>query len=112
MKKAYEDAISGIVPMDTAPLDPKEKGKGIMGLKRKEVEGPSAMPKKKKKKVTITAPQEPAMTDDEYDIIAARIHEKMKDIFDVMQTSQDQLQSTIDKQMSELKALTEKTATI
>ena len=34
----------------------------------------------------------------------------MQDRFDAMQTSQNQLQSTIDKQLEELKALTERTA--
>ena len=33
MKKAYEDAISGIVLVDTAPLDPKDKGKEKVGFK-------------------------------------------------------------------------------
>ena len=36
----------------------------------------------------------------------------MQDSFQVMQTSQDKLQSTIDKQLLELKALMEKTATM
>ena len=73
MKKAYEDATSGIVPVDTAPIEPKDKGKGQVGFKRKDTEGPSAPAKKKKKNVTIVEPQEPAMTEDEYDLITARI---------------------------------------
>ena len=52
MKKAYEDATSGIVPVDTAPLDPKDKGKEKVGFKRKDAKGHSAPVKKKKKKVT------------------------------------------------------------
>ena len=36
----------------------------------------------------------------------------MQDSFQAMQTSQDKMQSTIDKQLLELKALTEKTTTM
>ena len=89
MKKVYEDATSGIVPVDTTPLEPTDKGKEKVGFKRKDAEGTSIAPKKKKKKVTIIEPKEPAMTQDEYDLIAARIQEQMNKIFDAMQTSQD-----------------------
>ena len=77
MKKAYEDAISGIVLVDIAPLDPADKGKEKVGFKRKDAEGPSAPAKKKKKKVTIVEPQEPTMTQDEYNLITVRIQEQM-----------------------------------
>ena len=97
MKKSQEDALSGIIPVDTALIDPSDKGKEQIGYKRKDAEGPSAPPKKKKKKVTIVVPPEPAMTEDEYNLIASRIHEKMQEKFDAMQSSQDQLQSTLDK---------------
>ena len=55
---------------------------------------------------------ETALTEDDYDLISARLKEEMCDSFQAMQTSQDKLQSTIDKQLLELKALTEKTATM
>ncbi len=78
MSQIYEDFSSGIIPADTAPSDPKDKGKEQVGYKRKDTEGPSAPPKKKKKKtVTFVEPQEPTMTEDEYDLIAERIHEKI-----------------------------------
>ncbi len=60
--KALEDATSDIVPVDTAPLDPKDKEKGKVGFKSKDAEVPSAAPKKKNK-VTITPPPEAKMPD-------------------------------------------------
>ena len=97
MTKALEDAISGIVPVDTAPfedigpLDPVDKGKGKVGGKRKTTEGTSAAAKKKKKVTIAPTPPEVAMTEDEYDLIAARIQEQMNKRFNAMQTLQDQL---------------------
>ncbi len=84
MTKALEDAISGIVPVDTTPLDPVDKGEGKVGIKRKTTEGPSAAVKKKKK-VTITpTPPEAAMTEDEHGLITARIQKKLNERFDAM----------------------------
>ena len=46
----------------------------------------------KRKKSKATKPTlETALTDDDYDQIAARLKEEMKDTFQVMQTSQDKL---------------------
>ena len=45
-------------------------------------------------------------------MITSILKDEMRDSFQAMQTSQDKLQSTIDKQLLELKALTEKTATM
>ena len=75
--KALEDATSGIVPVDTTLLDPKDKGKGKIGFKRKDAEAPLAAQKKKKKVKFATPPAEATMTDDEYDLIASRLQEKM-----------------------------------
>ena len=86
MKKMYEDITSGIVLVDTAPVEPEGKGKEKVGSKIKDAEGPSA-PQKKKKTVTITQLAQPAMTEVEYDLIAARIHEKIKERFNALQTS-------------------------
>ena len=52
------------------------------------------------------------MTEDEYDLIAARIQEKMQEKFAAILSSQDLLHSNIDKQLVEIKAITEKTASI
>ena len=51
-KKALEDATAGNVPADTTPIDPLDKGKGQVGVKRKDaVEVPLVA--QKKKKITI-----------------------------------------------------------
>ncbi len=86
MRKLYEDLSSGLIPVETTPADPKDKGKGQVGQKRKDAEGSSAslVKKKKRKAVTIVEPQEPTMTKDEYDLIAARIQEKMQEKFDAL----------------------------
>ena len=52
------------------------------------------------------------MTEDEYDLIAARIQEKMQEKFAAMQSSQDLFHSNLDKQLTELKAITERTASM
>ena len=94
-----------------------------MGVKRKDaVEVPPAAQKRKdavdlppsaqkRKKVKASNPTtETALTKDDYDLIASRLKKEMRDSFQAMQTLQDKLQSMIDKQLLELKALTEKTA--
>ena len=75
MRQLYEDLSSGLVPVEPAPADTKDKGKGQAGQKRKDAVGSSAplVKKKKNNTVTIVEPQEPTMTEDEYDLIAARI---------------------------------------
>ena len=87
MKKAYEDALSAIIPVDTTPLEPSEKGKEKMGYKRKDAEATAGPSKKKKKTVTIVEPQGSVMTEDEYDLIAARIQEQLNKRFDAMESS-------------------------
>ena len=52
------------------------------------------------------------MTEDEYDLIAARIQEKMQERFAAIQSSQELFHSNLDKQITELKAITEKTASM
>ena len=53
-----------------------------------------------------------ALTDDDYEQIAARLKDEMDDTFQAMQASQGKLQGAIDQQLAELKTLTEKTTTI
>ena len=85
-----------------------DKGKDKVGFKRKDaVEVPPAAQKRKKFKA-LNPTTETALTEDDYDQIAARLKEDMRDSFQAMQTSQDKLQSTIDKQLLELKELTKK----
>ena len=106
--KALEDATAGNLLADTAPIDPLDKGKGQVGVKRKDaVEVPPAAQKKRKKVKSLMPTIDTTLTEDDYDLIAARLQEKMWDSFQVMQTSQDKLQSMIDKQLLELKALIE-----
>ena len=76
-KKALEDATSGNVPTDTAPIDPLDKGKDKVGFKRKDaVEVPRAAQKRKKVKSSMPT-TETALTEDDYDLIVARLKEEM-----------------------------------
>ena len=76
--------------------------------KRKDaVQVPPATQKRKKFKASMPT-TETTLTEDDYDLITARLKEEMRDSFQAMQKLQDKLQSTIDKQLLELKALTEK----
>ena len=124
-KKALEDATTANKPTDTPPLDQTDKGKEKVGSKRKdpqevppeaqktkngEEETPEAQ-KRKKSKSTKPA-LEIALTDDDYDQIATRLKEEMSDTFQAMQTSQNKLQGAIDKQLLELKELSDKAATM
>ncbi len=101
-------------PEEVPEIDPTDKGKEPLGSKRKSTEDPSAVPIKKKrtKKVTIQEPEATSMTEDEYDLIAARIQEKMQEKFAAMQSSQDLFHTNLDKQLTELKAITERTASM
>ena len=109
-KKELEDATTINVSADTTSIDPLDKGKDKVGFKRKDtVEVPPAAQKRKdveevppsaqkRKKFKASMPTiETALTEDDYDLIAARLKEEMRDSFQVMQTSQDKLQSMIDK---------------
>ena len=122
-KKALEDATA--VPPGTGQTDPMDKGKDKVGSKETDAEEvlPQAQKRKdaeevppnaqKRKKAKATKPTlETALTDDDYDQIAARLKEEMKDTFQAMQTSQDKLQRARDKQLLELKAITTKTVVI
>ena len=65
--------------------------------KRKDAEEePIEAPKRKKSKASKLA-LETALTDDDYEQIAARLKEEMKDSFEAMQLLQDKLQSTVEK---------------
>ena len=85
------------------PIDPLDKGKGQVGVERKDaVEVPPAAQKRKdavdvpppapkRKKVKASKPTiETTLTEDDYDLIIARL-EEMQDSFQAMQTSQDKL---------------------
>ena len=110
-KKALEDAIVGTIPTDTAPIDPLDKGKDKVGFKRKDVvEVPPAAQKKRKKVKSSMPTTQTTLTEDDYDLIAAILKEEIQDSFQAMQELHDKLQSMIDKQLLELKALTKKIA--
>ena len=100
-KKELEDAMAGIVLADTALIDPLDKGKDNVGSKRKyavevppaaqkrkyAVEVPPAAQKKRKQFRSSMPTTETALTEDDYDLIAARLKEEMRDSFQAMQTS-------------------------
>ena len=101
-KKALEDATA--LPTGTTQTDPVDKGKDKEGPQMKDTaEGPpSAQKRKDAEEEPIEAPKrkkskaskpalETALTDDDYEQIAARLKEEMKDSFEAMQLSQDKL---------------------
>ena len=59
-----------------------------------EEETPNAQ-KKKKHKAT-KPPSKTALTKDDYELIATRMHDTLKDSFKVMQTSQENIQSAVE----------------
>ena len=80
--------------------------------KKKDAEEVPLDAQKRKKSKATKPTLETALTDDDYDHIAARLKEEMKDTFQAMQTSQNKLQGAIDKQLLELKELSDKAATM
>ena len=133
-KKAFEDTTP--LPSDTAQRDPSDKGKDKVetqtqetaevpppGQKRKYLqqvppeaqmtkdgeEGTPGAQKKKKHKAT-KLPSKTALTKDDYELIATRMHDTLKDSFEVMETSQAKIKSTVEKQLLDLKAIIEKTS--
>ena len=86
-KKALEDATAGNLLADTAPLDPLDKGKDKVGSKRKDaLEVPPVAQKREKFKASKPT-IETTLTEDDYDLIAARLKKEMRDSFQAMQTS-------------------------
>ena len=67
---------------------------------------------KRKKTKATKLPSDTILTEDDYELIAMRMHDALKDSFEAMHTSQEKIQSTIEKQLLELKEITEKTAMI
>ena len=67
---------------------------------------------KRKKTKATKLPSDTILTEDDYELIAMRMHDALKDLFEAMHTSQEKIQSTIEKQLLELKAIAEKTARI
>ena len=75
-----------------------------------EEETPNAQ-KKKKHKAT-KPPLKTALTEDDYELIATRMHDTLKDSFEVMQTLQEKIQSAVEKLLLDLKSITKKTTMI
>ena len=50
------------------------------------------------------------MTDDDYELIATRTCDTLKDSLDVMKEAQEKSQSAVEKQLLDLRMITEKTA--
>ena len=93
-----------------------------LGEKRKDPEGPteehttkdgeqetSEIRKKKKQKDTKPIPMA-ALTDEDYELIATRTCDTLKDSFDAVKSSQEKMQSIVEKHLLDLKTFTEKTA--
>ena len=68
-------------------------------------EGPPETQQKKKHK-TSKPPLKTALTDDDYELIATRTHDTLKDSLDVIQSSQEKIQSAVEKQLLDLKLIT------
>ena len=86
--KALEDSIAGTIPAEIAPIDPLDKGKDKVGFKRKDaVEVPPTAQKKRKKVKSSMPTTQTTLIEDDYDLIAMRLKEEMRDSFQVMQTS-------------------------
>ena len=69
----------------------------LVAQKRKDAEeAPPEAPKKKKFKASKPT-TETALKEDDCELITTRLQEAMRDSFQEMQTSQDKLQSMIDK---------------
>ena len=71
-------------------------------------EGPLETQKKKKHK-TSKPVLKTTLTEDDYELIATRTCDTLKDSFDAVKTSQEKIQSTVEKQLLDLKTITEKT---
>ena len=96
-KKALEDATARNIPIDTALIDPLDKGKGQAGVKRKDVvevppaaqkrkdtvDMPPLAPKRKKSKASKPT-TETTLKEDDYDLITSRLKEEMRDSFQAM----------------------------
>ena len=67
---------------------------------------------KKKKHKTSKPPIKTALTDDDYELTATRTHDTLKDSFDVIQSSQEKIQSAVEKKLLDFKLITENTALI
>ena len=67
---------------------------------------------KKKKQKATKLPLKTALIEDAYELMAMRMHDTLKDSFEAMQTSQEKIQSAVEKQLLDLKLITEKTARI
>ena len=81
-KKALEDATAGTLPAETAPIDPLDKGKDKAGFKRKDaVEVPPVTQNKRKKVKSSMPTTQTKLTEDDYDLIAVRLQEEMRDSF-------------------------------
>ena len=72
-----------------------------------EEETPELQNRKKHKATKL--PLKTALTEDDYELMATRMHDMLKDSFEAMQTSQAKIQSAVEKQLLDLKAIIEKT---
>ena len=125
-QQEYEDTTP--LPTGSAETDPMEKGKDKMdtqaagteeaplpGVKRKKPAGGPAevATTKKKKKHKATKPASQAtLTDEDYELIATRTSDVLKDTLDAMREQKEKIQSAVEKQQQDLKVITEKTSAV
>ena len=67
-------------------------------------------PTKKEKRKPSRLPLKTALTEDDYELIATRMHDTLKESFEAMQKSQEKMQSMVENQLLDLKAISEKTS--
>ena len=66
----------------------------------------------RKKQKTSKPVLKTALTEDDYELIATRTCDTLKDSFDEVKQSQENIQSTVEKQLIDIRTITEKAATI
>ena len=75
--------------------DPQEVRPEAQTTKDGEEGTPKAQKKKKQKATKL--PLNTALTEDDYELMATRMHDMLKESFEAMQTSQEKLHSMVEK---------------
>ena len=68
--------------------------------------------KKKTKHKATKPPSKATLTDEDFELIATRTSDELKDTLDAIRDQQEKIQSAVEKQQQDLKALQEKTAAV
>ena len=116
-QREYEDTTP--LPPGSAETDSSEKGKDQMdspaagtaeaplpGVKRKKSTGGQtevATTKKKTKHKATKPPSQATLTDEDFELIATRTSDELKDTLDAMRNQQEKIQSAVEKRQQDLK---------